>query len=203
MRDECTYQIILADPPWTYRDKAKAGKRGASFQYPLIKLPELCNMPVAELAAKNCALFMWGTWPMLPQALVLGEAWGFEYRTAAFVWVKFGKPLVLPLFAIHALGKLKWGMGKWTRANSEFCLLFVKGRPKRQSAKVHQVLTSTPGRNSAKPPETRDRIVELLGDLPRVELFAREREPGWDAWGLDVESDPQVSAVLGEPGAPL
>ena len=195
------YGVIYADPPWTYRDKAKAGKRGAGDQYSLLTVSQLCELPVARLALDDCALLLWATWPLLPDALAVGAAWGFEYRTAGFVWAKFGKPLELPLFGIHALGKLRWGMGKWTRANTEPCLLFVRGKPKRASAGVHQVLTDTPGRHSAKPPEARDRIVQLFGDVPRVELFARERVPGWSAWGLDVDSDARVCAVLGEPGA--
>lgn len=109
---------------------------------------------------------------MLREALEVIEAWGFTYKTVAFNWVKQNK----------TGAGLFWGLGNWTRSNSEICLLAVKGKPKRMSARVHSVILSPIQQHSRKPAETRDRIVELMGDLPRIELFAREAAPGWDAW---------------------
>ena len=119
---------------------------------------------------------MWATFPMLREALDVIEAWGFTYKTIAFNWVKQNK---------NGAG-LFWGLGNWTRSNSEICLLAVKGKPKRVSSSVHSVLLSPVRQHSQKPAEIRDRIVELMGDLPRIELFAREAAPGWDAWGNEA-----------------
>lgn len=98
------------------------------------------------------------------------------YKTVAFVWVKLNRKS----------DSLFWGMGHWTRANAEFCLLATRGNPKRQSARVHQIILSHIQEHSRKPAETRDRIVQLMGDLPRIELFARESVPGWDVWGNEA-----------------
>lgn len=113
---------------------------------------------------------------MLREALEVIEAWGFTYKTVAFNWVKQNKNGA----------SLFWGLGNWTRSNSEICLLAVKGKPKRVSAGVHSVILSPIQQHSRKPAEARDRIVELMGDLPRIELFAREAAPGWDSWGNEV-----------------
>lgn len=174
---EKKYGIIYADPPWSYRDKALAGKRGAGCKYATQSMDWLCALPVKEIAADDCALFLWVTMPKLNECFRLISAWGFEYKTAAFTWVKVNK------FAIYSW---HWGMGRWTRANAELCLLATKGHPKRVSASVHSVIESPIEGHSKKPDCTRERIVELLGDLPRIELFARQRVDGWDAWGNEV-----------------
>ena len=166
------YRVIYADPPWHYRDRAQAGERGASFKYRLTTTAELARLDVASLADTDCALFMWSTAPLLPDALQLMQAWGFRYSTVAFVWVK-----------TSAAGRLAWGMGQSTRANAELVLLGLRGRLRRVSGAVHQVVQAPRRQHSQKPDEVRDRIVALLGDVPRVELFARQRVPGWDAWG--------------------
>lgn len=171
-----TYSIIYADPAWSYRDKCHAGKRGAGYKYTVTSTREMGSLPVAQLAAPACVLFMWAVFPMLPDALELIEAWGFEYKTAAFVWTKRNKKADSDFF----------GMGNWTRANAEICLLATRGKPKRINAAVRQGIRAPIGAHSAKPAETRDRIVQLMGDLPRVELFAREKAPGWDAWGNQI-----------------
>ena len=172
------YNIIYADPPWSYRDKCNAGKRGASHKYKTQSLDWLCSLPVKDIAADDCVLFMWVTMPKLFEGpeLVM-KAWGFEPKTNGFLWVKRNK--ITPSWF--------WGMGRWTRANPELCLLATRGKPKRISASVHSVIDSPIRKHSQKPDETRDRIVELCGDLPRIELFARQRTPGWDAWGNEVE----------------
>jgi N6-adenosine-specific RNA methylase IME4 len=172
------YNIIYADPPWSYRDKAAAGNRGASFKYPTQSKEWIDNLPVKDLAADDCALFLWVTMPKLNECWDLIEKWGFEYKTVAFTWVKRNK--VAPSWF--------WGMGRWTRANAELCLLATKGHPKRVDAGVHSVVDSPIRAHSQKPDEVRDRIVKLCGDIPRVELFARTPTDGWDIWGNEVES---------------
>ena len=137
----------------------------------------MCALPVAELAAKDSALFMWATFPQLPEALRLIRAWGFTYKSVAFVWLKKNRKA----------DSWFYGLGFWTRANAEVCLLATKGHPKRQAADIHQFIISPIEAHSKKPDETRDKIVALMGDLPRVELFARQTSPGWDVWGNEVE----------------
>jgi len=139
---------------------------------------DICALPVAEIAAKDCMLFLWATFPNLPEAFKVIKAWGFTYKTVAFVWVKRNK---------KSPGWF-WGLGYWTRANAEICLLATKGKPQRFSRKVHQVIDTPIEEHSKKPQEARNRITELAGDLPRIELFAREQTPGWDVWGNEVES---------------
>lgn len=169
------YSVIMSDPPWSYRDKAQAGKRGATFKYPVMSLDEIKGLPMRTIADKDCALFLWTTYPMFSEALKVLDAWGFEYRTVAFTWVKTTKT-----------GKLAMGMGNWTRANAEPCLLATRGKPKRVSAAVHSVIIGERREHSRKPDEVYERIEQLMGDLPRLEMFARQRVPGWDAWGNEV-----------------
>jgi site-specific DNA-methyltransferase (adenine-specific) len=138
---------------------------------------EMRNLPIADIAAKDCVLFFWATYPMLKNALDIIESWGFKYRTSAFTWVKH----------YSTSSNICTGLGYWTRSNAELCLLGIKGRPKRLSTAVKEIVMAPRGRHSAKPPEIRDRIVQLMGDLPRIELFARERTPGWHSLGLDLD----------------
>lgn len=170
------YNIIYADPPWSYSDSGCAG--AAAAQYSTMKIDELKKLPVnpaagGGIAADNCVLFMWATYPKMQEALDLIEAWGFVYKSIAFQWVKQNR----------SGNGFFFGLGRWTRGNSEPCLIAVKGKPKRISASVGQLVFSPLRKHSQKPPEVRDKIVELMGDLPRIELFAREAAPGWDAWG--------------------
>ena len=170
------YQIIYADPPWQY--KRKAGQGIASDHYPTMSLQEICNLPVGNLADKNCALFLWVTFPQLREGLSVIQAWGFQYKTVAFVWVKQNKKA----------DTLFLGLGHWTRSNAEICLLATRGTIRRKSAYVRQIILSHIEKHSKKPDITRDLIVELMGDLPRLEMFARESTPGWDVWGNEVNS---------------
>ena len=136
---------------------------------------EICALNVKEITENDCILFIWGTWPRLPDVLEVIKAWGFKYKTNAFVWIKQNrnrKPCL--------------GMGYWTRSNTEFCLLATRGKVKRISANVFQLVFSRRRKHSEKPKEVREKIVELVGDLPRIELFARQRFEGWDVWGLEV-----------------
>lgn len=147
------YQIIYADPPWSYRDKALAGDRGAGCKYDVMNMQDIKELPVEELTEDNCILFMWVTMPMLEEAFSVMRAWGFNYKTCAFTWVKQNKKA----------DSLFWGMGNWTRANAELCLLGIRGKPKRADAGVHSVILSHIEKHSKKPAETRDRIAKLMG----------------------------------------
>lgn len=174
-----TYKIIYADPAWQYRDKASAGKRGAVHKYDVMDLEAIKALPVADLAdPEGCFLAMWWVPPMPAEALAVVDAWGFELKTmTGFTWIKKTK---------H--GKDHFGMGNWTRANPECCLFAVRGRPKRICASVRQLIYAQRREHSRKPDEARSRLLQLLGDVPRVELFARQATPGWDVWGNEVES---------------
>jgi N6-adenosine-specific RNA methylase IME4 len=141
-------------------------------------IDDICALPVHTLAAPNCALFLWAVFPLLPEAFQVIKAWGFNYKTVAFVWIKRNR--VSPGYF--------FGMGNWTRANAEVCLLATKGKMKRENAAVRQIIDAPIEAHSKKPDETRDRIIRLFGDLPRVELFARQAPPGWDIWGNEVDS---------------
>jgi N6-adenosine-specific RNA methylase IME4 len=146
---------------------------------------------VHTITRKDAALFLWVTVPKLKEVIELFPLWGFEYKTIAFVWVKINK----------IQSSLFWGMGNWTRSNVEFCLLGMKGKPERVSKGVHQiiiesnidlrdfVLFSRIEKHSKKPAAAREKIVQLCGDVPRIELFARERASGWDAWGNDIAGE--------------
>lgn len=144
-----------------------------------MSLEDIKNLPINNLADKNCALFMWTTIPLLKDSFSVLDSWGFEYKSIAFVWIKLNKKS----------DTLFWGMGHWTRSNAELCILATKGHPKRKSAKVHQVIMSHIQQHSKKPDEARERIIELIGDLPRIELFVREKKDGWDSWGNEIECD--------------
>ncbi len=145
-------------------------------------LSEIKALPVSGIADTDCTLFLWATMPMLPEALGLINAWGFEYKTVGFTWVKRNKKK--PTWF--------WGMGYWTRANAELCLIATKGKPKRINKGVHSVIDTRIEKHSKKPDIVRDKIVGLMGDLPRIELFARQAVEGWDAWGNEVEQEYQT-----------
>ena len=172
------YNIIYADPPWSFKTRSHKGElyKSAAAHYKLMSNEDLQSLPVCDIADKDCVLFLWVTFPCLQQGLDLIRAWGFEYKTVAFTWVKRNKKT----------DGWFWGLGFWTRSNAEICLLATKGHPKRESKSVHQIIDSHVQEHSRKPDEARRRIVELLGDLPRIELFARQRADGWDCWGDEV-----------------
>lgn len=180
----CGYNLIYADPPWTYKDKACSGRRGACFKYPVMTVDELCRLPVADLAAPDCLLAMWWTGALAPDALRVMSAWGFEFvQMKGFTWAKVNE----------VTGAAAVGMGNWTRANSEDVLFARRGNPKRQSKGVSQLLRRARRGHSEKPPEIAERLVTLMGDVPRIELFARDVKPGWHAWGLDVPGYPHIA----------
>lgn len=173
---EKKYNIIYADPPWSYFSGKVQG--AAKNHYNTMADNEIYQLPVGELADEDCVLFLWATFPKLPEALEAIKEWGFKYKTVAFVWIKKNKVSDTMFF----------GLGRWTRGNAEVCLLAIKGKPKRISAKVFQIIISPLQRHSQKPEEARVRIVELMGNLPKIELFAREKAESWDVWGNEVQS---------------
>jgi N6-adenosine-specific RNA methylase IME4 len=148
-----------------------------------MNIDDIKKLPISNLADDNCILFMWVTMPKLNECFDVIKEWGFEYKTCAFTWVKKNKKS----------DSWFWGMGRWTRANAELCLLATKGNPKRISARVHSVIDTPIEQHSKKPDITRDKIIELIGDLPRVELFARQKTDGWDCWGNEIESDIHIN----------
>lgn len=168
------YSVIYADPPWQY--SAGGSTRNANRHYKTMSPEDIYNLPVRNIAADDCFLFMWATFPNLNIALQTIDKWGFTYKTAAFVWVKRNKNQA----------SWFWGMGNYTRANAEICLLATRGNPKRISASVHSIIDSPIGRHSEKPDETRRRIIQLCGDVPRIELFSRQIVLGWDSWGDEL-----------------
>lgn len=173
-----TYSIIYADPPWvfkTYSDKGKG--RSAERHYPTMEKRAIQQIPIQRISARDCALFLWVTAPCLIEGIELISAWGFTYKTVAFTWVKQNKKS----------DGIFTGMGYYTRANAEYCLLATRGRVlERKSRSVSSVVISHIERHSKKPDEVRKRITRLFGDLPRIELFAREQADGWDSWGNEV-----------------
>lgn len=168
------YNIIYADPPWAYQ--GGGAKRNAKRHYPTMKPKEIYALPIESLASSDCILFLWATFPNLHIALETIKQWGFTYKTIGFVWVKRNK---------RSKGWF-WGGGNYTRANAEICLIATKGHPKRESASVHSICDAPREEHSKKPSEIRDRIVQLCGDIPRIELFARQYADGWDCWGNEV-----------------
>lgn len=169
------YRTILADPPWEFETWGEAGKdRSPDAHYPTLSIEEIAALPVAELAAEDCALFLWAQWNTIPECRGVIEAWGFRYVTCAFVWVKDGN----------------FGNGYWTRHDTEPCLLATRGRPARLDKGVRQSIAGPRGRHSAKPEEIYPRIERLVAG-PYLELFARgPARPGWDVWGNEAEPAP-------------
>ena len=187
------YSVIYA--PWAYSQggNTKSSHGIAKQHYPTMTTAEICALPVREIARGGAACFMWATFPNITEAIKVMEAWGFTYKTAAFVWVKKNRKN----------GGNFMGMGAYTRANAEVCLLATRGHPKRQAANVHQFIISPIREHSRKPEEAREKIVALMGDVPRVELFARQTPPGWDVWGNEVESTlPDFWTLCPEVGGP-
>lgn len=172
------YSIILMDIPWSYRDKANSGNRGASYKYPTMNIDEICKLPINSISADDCVLFLWATFPLLQEALDVIKAYGFCYKTIGFNFIKTNKVATDTLF---------FGMGNWTRSNSEICLLATKGSPKRISASIHSVIMSPIEAHSKKPDIIRTKIVQLMGDLPRIEIFGRIPVDGWDVIGNEID----------------
>jgi N6-adenosine-specific RNA methylase IME4 len=183
------YQVVYADPPWAYKQQGKTARGIANNNYPTMSTQDICNLDVRSICSDDAILFVWATFPNIDQALKVIDAWGFAYKTAAFVWVKKNKKTDSNF----------WGMGSYTRANAEICLLGVspKTKPSLQIKDhgVHQIIESPIETHSKKPDIVRDKIVRLCGDVSRVELFARQKVDGWDIWGNELENDIAIGGV--------
>lgn len=208
------FDIVYADPAWDYADKGHAGKRGASYKYKTTPLQDICNLPVPKIASDKAVLFMWCTMPFINKAEQVMNAWGFDYKTCAFTWVKTNKKSqknikelqkfcqenknidiseVLPFLS----SLFFMGGGSYTRANPELCLLGVKKNSiKRISAGVRQLIVSPLEGHSRKPNIARERIVDLYGDVPRIELYATQKMDGWTCVGNTIDGKDMEETLL-------
>jgi N6-adenosine-specific RNA methylase IME4 len=183
------YRVVYADPPWrfdTYSDKGKG--RSAEAHYDCLSIDDIKALPVASLSAPDAVLLMWATDPLLPRALEVIGAWGFTYKTVGFYWVKLNKSSAARLstdWPLLAERDFFTGLGFWTRANPEVCLLATRGHPSRRAGDVPKLLIAPRREHSRKPDETYERIERLL-EGPYLELFARQSRPGWDGFGLET-----------------
>lgn len=183
------YNIIYADPPWRFETYSEGGKeKSPDKHYNCMNIEDIYNLPVQDITNEDCMLFIWVTFPLLQEGFETIKRWGFSYKTCAFVWVKTKKTYSINQSSFLPEDSFEsfWGLGYWTRSNAELCLLAKKGSISRQSKSVHQLIYDPVREHSRKPDSTRDKIVELVGDLPRIELFARQRHNGWDAWGNEI-----------------
>ena len=171
------YDIIYADPPWAYRNMGNI-QATANSHYSTMKQEDIEALPIGQLAKSNSILFMWATFPKMQEALNTIKAWGFEYKTVGFTWIKKNKN-----------GSNFFGVGWYTKSNAEVCLIGVKGKPPKVSNKVSQIIESVREEHSKKPDIVRDKIIEFCGDLSRIELFARQYAEGWDCWGNEAPED--------------
>ena len=179
------YGAILADPPWGFQTwsgpEKKVASRGTVAPYQTMEMSDIAQLSVADLAADDCALFMWVVWPTIDEALGIMESWGFKYKTCAFTWLKADP------YRLWALEEdVRMGLGYWTRANSEVCLLGTRGKPKRRDNSVRQGIIEPIRQHSRKPDCVHERVERLVVG-PYLELFARQQRPGWDCWGNQVD----------------
>ena len=179
------YQIIYADPPWKYNDPKGNDPKLGGITYPVMTNEEIALLPINDITDNNCSLFIWITMPKLEEVFPIINIWGFKYITCAFTWVKLN-PSGNGIYS---------GLGHWTNGNAELCLFCKKGSPKRVSKNIKQIQMYPRSQHSVKPPIIRNEIIKLVGDLPRIELFARppkdrlfedESYKGWDVWGNEV-----------------
>lgn len=178
---EKKYKIIYADPPWEYSDKSKSHGGGAESHYPCMSIENICKLPVSDIADDNSVLLIWTTYPQLEECFKVIRAWGFIYKTCAFTWVKTNND-----------GSIYMGMGRYTRSNAEICLLGKKGKGiPRLSASVKNTHLFRRLKHSQKPDMFKHLITELFGDVPRIELFARQKTEGWDVWGNEAPEEYQ------------
>ena len=179
------YSVILADPPWDFEvwNRDTGSRRSPSAHYETMNLDAICALRVGKLAESNCVLFLWAVWPRIFDAEKVITAWGFRYKSLAWIWVKTTRD-----------NKYATGMGYYTRANSEPCLLAVRGKMPVHTHDVLAIIASRRRAHSQKPDEQYSKIARLYPDGGRIELFARQRWPGWSAWGNEIESDLKLEA---------
>lgn len=193
------YSVILADPPWKFyawgqpNRKVMTGRIAEAY-YPTMPTEDLKRFAVGDLAADDCTLFMWACWPTLPDAIELGRAWGFEFKTCAFIWAKMNRSMNNRFAVPEDDANWFMGMGYWTRANTECCLLFTKGNPARKEANVRQLIVS-PIREHSRKPDQQYEYIERLVEGPYLELFARRKRPGWYCIGNEIDGQ-DIQSVL-------
>jgi N6-adenosine-specific RNA methylase IME4 len=178
------YRVIYADPPWTFSTYSRKGKgRSAEAYYDCMSLADIKALPVAEWAAEDSVLLLWATDPLLEKAFEVIRAWGFTYKTVGFYWAKLKRSALRDRYDDASFFT---GLGFWTRANPELCLLATRGKPHRRSTNVRKLIVSPRREHSRKPDEAYARI-EALCEGPYLEMFARSSQPGWDRWGFDAD----------------
>lgn len=191
------FDLIYADPPWYWKSRSQKGEgRSAKNHYSVMTLQEIKDLPIASISADRSVLVLWAIDPMLPQALELMDAWGFEYKTVVFYWIKTNQ---------KSPGYFT-GLGYYTRANPEQAILGTRKKDRaagisgggisRVRKDIRRLIVSPRGRHSEKPEEARLRLEQLFGDVSRIELFARSRRPGWAAWGNQVEGSIQLEGDI-------
>ena len=188
------YNIIYADPPWEYnklflKSKIPFKNRGkfGCIKYDTMTTDQICELPVSKIAEKNSLLFIWVTYPCLPDVFRVINAWGFRYITVGFTWVKRNK---------SGIGFFS-GLGMYTKANAEICIIAKHGKGiPIKNKKIQQIVDSPLTTHSKKPDVVRQRIIQLCGDLPRIELFARTKVHGWDVWGNDEKLQSQPLEIF-------
>jgi N6-adenosine-specific RNA methylase IME4 len=178
------FSVIYADPPWGFqcwdgKDK-RVASRGSVTPYDTMEMADIAALPIADLALPDCALFLWAVWPTMPEAFGIIESWGFEYKTCGFSWTKAPSDR-----ESYTEDDIYVGLGYWTRANNESCLLATRGNPKRLNADVRQAIIEPRRDHSRKPDCVRHRIERLVAG-PYLELFARSERPGWTVWGNEI-----------------
>ena len=178
------FGALLADPPWRFETWGSQENAATDVErhYSTMSIDEIAALPIGNLAAESCVLFIWICWPTMDRALEVIQAWGFTYKTCAFAWIKADMSTVDMFPDDHPV---KIGTGYWTRANSEVCLLATRGKPKRLNADVRQGIIAPRREHSRKPDGVHQRIERLVTG-PYLELFARQQRPGWTTWGNEV-----------------
>lgn len=176
------YQIIYADPPWSYKNKNTGGSysSGASSKYSTMSLKDICNLPIKNISDKNCVLFLWATVPLMPEAFKVINEWGFKYKTT-ITWRKI----------------MSLGMGFWFRGQCEHLLFGIKGKVKAFRLQEPNFIQCKVSKHSQKPNEFRELINRATSKMPlrnKIELFARQKTEGWDVWGNEVDSDIELKS---------
>lgn len=199
------FKVVTADPPWHFRARTAlqtsnwTSRRDAEKHYAVMGVEDIMTLPVSNLANKDAHLFLWTTGPCLPQAFEVIKAWGFRYSSIAFTWVKLKRshnPLQLRVLPLGATD-LHTGLGLTTRKNAEFCLLARRGRCRRLSKSVREIILSPVREHSRKPDEFYDRV-QQYAEGPYIELFSRQRRSNWDSWGLECNKFPLKAAIAAE-----
>lgn len=171
------YELIYPDAPWDYTGGGRYRKLKIKPKYPTMKYNELSQLPIKQIAARDCALAMWTTGPKMEEAIKLIDIWGFNFITVLFIWIKTNR----------LQDTLNYKPACWTMPNAEYLLFGKIGHPQRVQEDIKQIVFAPIGRHSAKPSVFREKLVNLFGDVPRIELFARQKADGWDAIGNEID----------------